>query len=326
MRTLSLIAFALVLTACGGPAPSGSAAAAGGATGETRAPRTDNDAGSGPAASPPLVPATATLDRADERPRDPTREPPSADTAIANRIRLGYRIFTETPQAAARFTGNGLSCSNCHLNAGQREKGLPLVGSAAVFPEWRRRELRLFSLEDRIRGCFLRSENGTPPPYDSEELLAVAAYVAWLSEGQPMGQSPPWRGRNTIDRAALLPIDSLDAGEGERLYSLKCAVCHGPDGQGIQLENAKPGPLWGPGSWNDGAGMARIYTLAGFIRWAMPLTAPGTLTDREAQQIAAYVDSRPRPVYPDKEHDYAPGRVPVDAVYYPIYPGNPLRR
>lgn len=63
--------------------------------------------------------------------------------------------------------------------------------------------------------------------------------------------------------------------------------------------------------------MSRIYTLAGYLRFAMPLTAPGTLSDDEAQQIAAYIDSQERPVYPGKAKDYPTGIVPVDAVYYP---------
>ena len=62
--------------------------------------------------------------------------------------------------------------------------------------------------------------------------------------------------------------------------------------------------MWGPGSWNDGAGAARIYTLAGIIRYAMPYLDPGSLSDEEAQQIAAFITSKPRPAYPFKQDDY----------------------
>ncbi len=273
-----------------------------------------------------LVAASAPLDSVAVRHMDPSRDALPADTALARRIQLGYAVFTNTPRLARRWVGNALACSNCHLNAGQRELGLPLVGSAGVFPLYRPRSARIASLEDRIRGCFARSEAGTPPPYDSEELLALSAYVTWLSEGQPLMRSPPWRGRNVIAREHRIAIDSLDPAAGARLFAIKCSMCHGEDGQGREIAGARPGPLWGPGSWSDGAGMARVYTMAGFIRYAMPLTAPGTLSDVEAQQIAAYVNSKPRPVFAHKAADWPGGHVPLDAVYYPIYPRNPLIR
>ncbi|HSH46342.1 MAG TPA: c-type cytochrome, partial [Longimicrobiales bacterium] len=230
----------------------------------------------------------------------------------------------DTPTHAAEYTGNDISCGNCHLNGGQRFRALPLTGIAATFPEPRRREARLFSLEDRIRGCFLRSMNGTPPPYDSPELLAITAYITWLSEGQPMGKSPRWRGQNVIAQENLVPIEQLDPERGQALYAQHCTACHGADGQGVDLGMVTAGALWGPRSWNDGAGAARVYTLAGFIRHAMPLTQPGVLTDQEAQHVAAYINAQERPAYPGKADDYPDG-APIDAVYYPQYPENPLR-
>ena len=95
-----------------------------------------------------------------------------------------------------------------------------------------------------------------------------------------------------------------------------CTNCHGEDGQGVAIGDKKPGPLWGPDSWNDGAGAARIYTLAGIIRYAMPYLDPGRLTDEEAQQIAAFVNSKPRPQYPFKHQDYRTEKLPPDSVYY----------
>jgi cytochrome c len=45
----------------------------------------------------------------------------------------------------------------------------------------------------------------------------------------------------------------------------------------------------------------------------------GSLTDEEAQHIAAFITSKERPVYPFKEKDYVKGP-PPDAVYYPKKP------
>ena len=66
---------------------------------------------------------------------------------------------------------------------------------------------------------------------------------------------------------------------------------------GRAIGDKKAGPLWGPDSWNDGAGAARVYTLAGIIRYTMPYLDPGSLTDEDAQQLAAFINSKPRPVY-----------------------------
>ena len=96
-----------------------------------------------------------------------------------------------------------------------------------------------------------------------------------------------------------------------------CTNCHGEDGQGVAIGDKKPAPLWGNDSWNDGAGAARIYTLAGIIRYAMPYLQPGLLTDVEAQQVAAFIDSQSRPSYPFKAEDYLTEPLPVDSVYYP---------
>ena len=108
----------------------------------------------------------------------------------------------------------------------------------------------------------------------------------------------------------------LDIAKGEALFQEHCTNCHGEDGQGVAIGDKKPGPLWGPDSWNDGAGAARVYTLAGIIRYSMPYLAPGRLTDEEAQELAAFIDSKPRPSYPFKDQDYRTEKLPVDSVYY----------
>ena len=42
---------------------------------------------------------------------------------------------------------------------------------------------------------------------------------------------------------------------------------------------------------------------------------PGSLSDEEAQLIAAYINSQERPEYPDKAGDFPAGGRPADAVY-----------
>jgi thiosulfate dehydrogenase len=216
-----------------------------------------------------------------------------------------------------------------------------------MFPEYNRRSGRLYSLNDRIVDCFWRSENGTgvleeesglgargshdidgsssPEPRvpsqmlpnpASKEVLAIAAYITWLARGTAVGKNPTWRGQNTIGASALIPVGQLDRGRGEEIFKEKCTSCHGIDGQGVAVGDKKPGPLWGPDSWNDGAGAARVYTLAGIIRYSMPYLNPGSLSDGEAQLVASFINSQPRPAFPFKPTDYLTEKLPPDSVYY----------
>ena len=269
----------------------------------------------------PLIPATTTMVTAWQIPRNPLEDRALAGSKDAREIRRGYRIFMDTPKEAPRFAHGKVTCGNCHLNAGQRERALPLVGVAGAFPEFNKRSGRPYQLVDRIVDCFWRSENGTEAPdvlptTTSPEVLAVAAYINWISPGYQAGRSPSWRGKNTIAADRLVKVDRLDPRKGEALFTERCTSCHGPDGQGVWIGDKRAGPLWGPDSWNDGAGAARVYTLAGIIRYTMPYLDPGSLSDEEAQQVAAFITSKPRPRYPFKAKDYSSSPLPADAVYY----------
>jgi thiosulfate dehydrogenase len=270
----------------------------------------------------PLVPATTTMVTAWQVPLDPLTSLSVSDRRLAEQIAWGYRIFVDTPREAPRFTGGQVACANCHLNAGQRDRALPLVAVAGMFPEYNTRAARLISLADRVVDCFLRSENATGrgdgdlPTPTSKEVLAVSAYLSWLARGYAVGVNPAWRGHNTIPAEKLQPIAKIDVRAGETIYTERCTSCHGLDGQGVQIGDKKAGPLWGPDSWNDGAGASRVYTLAGIVRYTMPYLNPGSLTDEEAQQVAAFITSKPRPAYPFKDRDYSGSKIPPDAVYY----------
>ena len=139
----------------------------------------------------------------------------------------------------------------------------------------------------------------------------------WGGIGNEIGKNPAWRGQNTIPQPALVAVDKLDPAKGEAIYKERCVSCHGAEGQGVFVGDKRPGPLWGPGSWNDGAGAARTYTLAGIIRYTMPYLDPGNMTDDDALQLAAFITSKPRPAFPFKDRDYQVDPLPVDAVYYP---------
>ena len=275
-----------------------------------------------------LISSATGMETAWEIPKNPLSDSLlPRDKRLAEQVRLGYAYFTKTPEAATRLSGNNMTCSNCHLNAGQRDKALPLAGISGLFPEYNKRQVRMISLEDRIVGCFERSMNSTGRQTKGSqpasrlsgtepEVLAIASYITWLSEGVGVGEKPSWRGHNVLSQEQLIPVHNLDPEKGRKLYVEKCTNCHGDNGQGVEIGDKKAGPLWGDGSWNDGAGAARVYTLAGMIRYMMPYLDPGSLTDEEAQHIAAYITSKKRPKFPYKAADYRTEPLPVDAVYY----------
>ena len=61
--------------------------------------------------------------------------------------------------------------------------------------------------------------------------------------------------------------------------------------------------------------MARVRTAAAFIHRNMPDDRPRTLTEQQAVDVAAYVNSQPRPDFTGKEHDWPNGDHPPDVPY-----------
>jgi thiosulfate dehydrogenase len=225
---------------------------------------------------------------------------------LGEQIRLGYQIVVNTQAYARPYAGNRLSCTNCHLDGGLDPNAVSFVGLAAVYPEYRARNARVNTLADRVNECFERSLNGRALPPDSSKLQAVVAYITWLSHGVPQGAALSWRGLQFIDSRR-----PLDPGNGKNVFANKCAFCHGSDGLGTM---AAP-PVWGPQSYTIAADMARVTVAAAFIKSNMPRARGWTLSDDDAYDVAAYVNSQPRPDFADKIRDWPKGGKPADAPY-----------
>src|SRR4029077_4656865 len=116
-------------------------------------------------------------------------------------------------------------------------------------------------------------------PSDSREMQDIVAYLAFLSKGVPNGEHVRGEG------LAKLPALTGDSMRGRPLFTENCARCHGSDGAG--MAPAFPA-LWGPKSFSIGASMARQERAASFIRHNMPFDRPGSLTDQQAYDIAAF--------------------------------------
>ena len=230
---------------------------------------------------------------------------------VGSAVRYGKKVLTETQTYARAYVGNGLNCSSCHLDAGRKVFASPWVGLWGMFPEYRSRNGQVNALQDRINDCFERSMNGKPLPYDSDEMRGILAYIWWLSRDVPTGVAVKGRGFTRV--GLRRPADPQ---RGESVYARKCAACHGADGHGRRGPNGEylfPA-LWGPESFNIGAGMARLSNAAGFVKSNMPL-GQATLSDADAIDVAAYFIRQPRPDFPAKMRDWPKGGKPDDAPY-----------
>lgn len=207
---------------------------------------------------------------------------------VGRSIAYGHAIIVDTPHLMKGFVRAKMSCEACHIDAGTKPQGGSFVGTYARFPQWNKRARRVITLQDRLAECFLYSMNGRPPSYQSPAMIAMVAYIAWLSRGTPVGASQK-PGDRFIEP---LPARPPNVAHGADIYVRTCAVCHQADGAGIR--GAFP-PLWGDASFNDGAGMARLDRMTGFVHRNMPKTAPGSLTLDDAYDVSAFVLAHRRP-------------------------------
>ncbi len=226
-------------------------------------------------------------------------EPPPADSVPDNEygkmIRRGEQIFRETGRYAAKYVGNDLSCANCHLDAGRKADSAPLWASFIHYPAYRAKTGQVDTLASRLQGCFEYSMNGKAPPADDEVITALQTYSFWMAKGAPVGMPVVGSGYPKLQRPAQAP----DYARGELVYQQNCAVCHGDDGQGQRAGNRQVfPPLWGPRSYNWGAGMHQLNNAAGFIWANMPLGKPKSLTEQEAWDVAMFMNSHERPQDP----------------------------
>ena len=227
------------------------------------------------------------------------------DPFVLASIQRGRALLRNTRDSLPRNVGNRLQCVSCHALDGTQRNTMSLVGVYARFPQYRARSGRIDLLEDRINDCFERSMNGRAIMHTSAEMRDLVNYMAFLSRGVPAGAR--------VDGQGLPPLEPLkgDTAAGRAQFAVTCAACHGPSGGGT----AAAPPLWGPHSYNIGAGMARVNTAAAFIRAAMPQTAPGSLTPQQAFDLAAYINAQPRPDFARKEFDWPRGDPPPDVAY-----------
>ncbi len=207
----------------------------------------------------------------------------------------GLQILAHTRAAAGAYVGDELDCVACHVDQGRRADSSPMWAAYVTYPKYRAKNHRVDSLTQRLQDCFRYSMNGKPPAADSAELYALVAYFKWLATGLPVGIDPQGAGYPKL----VPPPSPADRARGAQVYGQHCSLCHGDDGAGRSARGQPVfPPLWGPHSYNWGAGMERVSNAAGFIKANMPYGAAGSLSLQEAWDVAAFVDGHPRPQDP----------------------------
>lgn len=228
------------------------------------------------------------------------------------------------PKGSVQAISNGMNCQNCHLGAGKKNWGNNYSAVYATYPKFRDRSGTMESIYKRVSDCFERSLNGSAPDSNSREYKAIYAYIKWLGKDVPKGQKPHGSGIGKLpylDRAA-------DPEKGKAVYATQCQSCHGANGQGqpnLEGNGYEYPPLWGEHSYNDGAGLFRLSNLAGYIKSNMPFKLSThenpLLSNEEAWDLAAFINSQPRP-HREQGQDWPDiSKKPVDHPFGPYTDG-----
>ncbi|MFD1009312.1 MULTISPECIES: c-type cytochrome [Oceanisphaera] len=261
------------------------------------------------------------------------------DGVFGEKVVRGYKNFVDTQSLSPQYVGNGLNCVNCHSDAGRKENAAPLWAAYMSYPAFRSKNNKINSFEERMQGCFLYSMNGSPPDYGADALVDLSAYAYWLAQGTLTGADFDPADMEVPSDAELLkggkrddfpfmkayleaggskepelpgraypkapePEQTPDIARGKTVFEQECSVCHGVNGEGQKVNDRYVfPPLWGPNTYNWGAGMHRVNTAANFIQHNMPLGQPGKLTDQQAWDVATYINSRDRPQDPRNKGD-----------------------
>ncbi|MDW4550274.1 c-type cytochrome [Defluviimonas sp. D31] len=117
---------------------------------------------------------------------------------------------------------------------------------------------------------------------------ANAASAEGPGLGQPLAEEEiPFYARYVMPDGRGLPEGSGTAAAGSAIWGEKCATCHGATG----IEGPVMPPVGPNDVWAKPAGRYWPYatTLFDYIRRAMPLDAPKSLSDDEAYALAAFI-------------------------------------
>jgi sulfur-oxidizing protein SoxA len=170
----------------------------------------------------------------------------------------------------------GKSCASCHDDA-----RTSMRGAATRHPAYEVATGKLLDLEARIDDCRTRRQQASALPRESDDLLALAAYVAYQSRGMPLAV--------TIDGPARAAFERGRAFYGERhgQMNLACAHCHDRNwGKRLLVETISQGhgnafPAYRLEWQGLGSLQRRLRACLFGIRAEMPAPGAPELTDLE---------------------------------------------
>jgi thiosulfate dehydrogenase len=221
------------------------------------------------------------------------------------KVEYGKALIANTatylgPKGSVAQITNGMNCQNCHLQAGTQPYGVNFGSSWSLYPKSHSQQKGDESTEDlymRVSSCFERSLNGIAPSKGSKEMQSILAYINFVGGNVAKGKKAKGSGIYEVpflSRAA-------DPNRGKLIYAKKCVSCHLENGAGQLAADGKSyqyPPLWGNHSYNEAAGMYRLSKFAGYVKANMPQGASfrsPLLSDEESWDLAAFVNSQPRP-------------------------------
>lgn len=223
---------------------------------------------------------------------DPPAESSIPVGPFGDSVRRGEAIFTDTQKNGRPYVGNALNCSNCHLDKGRKAGAAPMWAAWPLYPQFRNKNGKVNTMALRIQECFEYSMNGKKPPTDGQLVTDLQSYFFWMAKGAPTGVKLPGQSYPDLPPTKIV----ADTGRGGQVFTQHCVACHGADGNGNKAAGVPP--LWGPRSFNKGAGMFKSETAARFIHANMPMGQEGSLSPIQARDVAAYIESKPRPADP----------------------------
>ena len=110
---------------------------------------------------------------------------------------------------------NGRSCSACHGNAASSMKGV-----AAHYPRWDAALGRVVNLGQRINACIEQQQRAPGLAAESDERLALEAYIARQSRGLPLAVSIEGPARAAWEAGRALYVTRIGQ------LNLACTQCH----------------------------------------------------------------------------------------------------
>ena len=201
-------------------------------------------------------------------------------------------LWVERGEKSWRDAADGKSCASCHGDA-----AVSMRGVAAKYPGFDQSAGALLDLEARINACRVRNQALKPLERESDELLALTAYVAYQSRGLPTAASIAGLARAGFERGRALYAtrhgqmnlscaQCHDQNWGKRLYGETISQGHGNAFPAYRLEWQTLGSLqrriracfFGVRAEMPRAGAPELTDLELYLAWraqGLPLEAPG---------------------------------------------------